>query len=86
MKRFAIILGIVVLVLVGGGLLGFRLAVQMLKGKVVAALGAGGAVKELNVGWSTVELVGLDVGEDLSCVFERLLERFGRHGAPPVLG
>jgi uncharacterized protein involved in outer membrane biogenesis len=61
MKRLAIILGIIVLVLAGGGLLGFRLAVQMLKGKVAAALGAGGAVKELNVGWSSVELVGLEI-------------------------
>lgn len=61
MKRFAIVLAVVVVVLVGGGLLGFRLAVQMLKGKVVAALGAGGAVKELNVGWSSVELVGLEI-------------------------
>ena len=61
MKRFAIILGVVVVVLVGGGLLGFRLAVQTLKGKVAAALGAGGAVRELNVGWSSVELVGLEI-------------------------
>ena len=61
MKRLAIILGIVVLVLVGGGLLGFRLAVEMLKGKVAAALGTGGAVKELHVGWSSVELVGLEI-------------------------
>jgi hypothetical protein len=49
------------LVLFGGGILAFRMAVQMLKGKVVEALGPDSEVGELNVGWSAVELSGLNI-------------------------
>jgi uncharacterized protein involved in outer membrane biogenesis len=50
-----------VLTLLGVGILGFRTAVQMLKEKVVEALGPGSEVGELNVGWSSVELAALSI-------------------------
>ena len=56
------LIGLVVLVaLVVGGVLVFRTAVGVLKGKVVEALGPGSEIKELNVGWSAVELAGLRI-------------------------
>jgi Domain of Unknown Function (DUF748) len=61
MKRWVIIISAIILVLVGAGVLGFRIAVQMLKDKVVAALGPGSEVAELKVDWSSVELVGLNI-------------------------
>ena len=61
MKRWGVILLILILLLAGAAVLGFRKAVQALKGQVVAALGAGSEVAELRVGWSSVELVGLDI-------------------------
>lgn len=41
--------------------LGFHMAVQTLRAKIVEALGPGSEVRELKVGWSSVELVGLDI-------------------------
>jgi hypothetical protein len=41
------------------GFIGFRLAVGMLKDKILEALGPGSEVRELRVGWSAVEVVGL---------------------------
>jgi len=61
MKRWGVIIFVFILLLLGASVLGFRMAVQMLKGKVVAALGSGSGVAELKVGWSSVELVGLDI-------------------------
>lgn len=60
-KRWGLI-GLVVLVaLVVGGILAFRTAVGVLKGKVVEALGPGSEIKELNVSWSAVEVDGLRI-------------------------
>ncbi len=61
MKRWGIIVLAGVLFLLAAGALGFRIAVEMLKGKVVEALGPGSEITELKVGWSAVELVGLDI-------------------------
>jgi hypothetical protein len=61
MKRWGVILFVLILLLVGTGVLGFRIAVEMLKGKVAAALGPGSEVAQLKVGWSSVELVGLKI-------------------------
>jgi len=61
MKRWIVIVLAFVLLLVGAGVVGFRVAVERLKGKVAAALGPGSKVAELKVGWSSVELVGLDI-------------------------
>jgi hypothetical protein len=61
MKRWAIIICAVIFFFAAGTVVGFRIAVRMLKDKVVAALGAGSQVAELKVGWSSVELVGLEI-------------------------
>jgi hypothetical protein len=60
-KQWVCVILAALLVLFGGGLLGFRMAVQMLKGKVVEALGPGSEVGELNVGWSSVEVSELNI-------------------------
>ncbi|HEY2987769.1 MAG TPA: DUF748 domain-containing protein [Candidatus Binatia bacterium] len=59
MKRWGIIALAVVLVVAIGTAVGFRVAVRMLKDKIVAALGPGSELRELKVGWSSVELVAL---------------------------
>ena len=61
MKRWGVIVVVFILLFLGAGVLGFRMAVRMLKDKVAAALGAGSQVAELKVGWNSVELAGLDI-------------------------
>lgn len=53
-----ILLGVVVCVLAGGAV-GFRLALGVLKGKVVAALGEGAEIAEIGVGLTGVSVSGL---------------------------
>ena len=56
------LIGLVALVaIIVGGILAFRTAVGVLKGKVVQALGPGSEIKELKVGWSGVEVEGLRI-------------------------
>jgi hypothetical protein len=55
------------------GVLGFRLAVQMLKGRVVEALGPGSEVTELKIGWSSIEMVGLSIEAPRGWPAERIL-------------
>lgn len=56
------LIGLVALVaIIVGGVLAFRTAVGVLKGKVVQALGPGSEIKELKVGWSAVEVEGLRI-------------------------
>jgi hypothetical protein len=43
---------VVLAVLIAGGIVGFRVAVGVLKGKVVAALGSESETAALRVGWS----------------------------------
>ncbi len=60
-KKWGII-GFIVLVVLGvGAAVGFRVAVQVIKGKVVEALGPESEIKELRVGWSEVEVEGLRI-------------------------
>ena len=61
MKRWAIIIFVVVVFFAVGTVVGFRIAVGMLKDKVVAALGPGSELRELKVGWNSIELVGLNI-------------------------
>jgi hypothetical protein len=61
MKRWSLIVCVFALLFLGATVLAFRMAVEMLKGKVVAALGPGSDVAEVKVGWSSVELVGLNM-------------------------
>jgi len=61
MKKWGLIAAGVALVVVGGGAIGFRIALGILKGKVVEALGPDSEIKELTVGWSGVEVRGLRI-------------------------
>jgi hypothetical protein len=47
--------------LIGGGVVGFRITVGILRDKVVKALGPGSEIAALRVGWSTVEVEGLRI-------------------------
>ena len=59
-KRWSLIAsGILFLLIVG--VLGFRIAIETLKGRVVEALGAGSEVQQLNLGWSSIDLLGLTI-------------------------
>ena len=60
-KRWSMGIAAGILFLLIAGVLGFRIAVEMLKGKVVEALGAGSEVQQLNVGWSSIDLIGLTI-------------------------
>jgi hypothetical protein len=57
-KRWGLIALVVLVVLITGGIVGFRVAVGRLKGKVVKALGPDSEIKDIGVGWYSV-----DVGE-----------------------
>lgn len=61
MKPWGILILASIFFLLGAGFIGFLMAVQMLKGKVVEALGPGSEVTELKVGGSSVELAGLNI-------------------------
>ena len=60
-KRWGILALIAVLVLIAGGIIGFRIAVGILKGKVVKALGPESEVKDIQLGWFGVEIDGLRI-------------------------
>jgi hypothetical protein len=60
-KRWGLIALVVLVILIVGGIVGFRMAVGMLKGKVVEALGPDSEIKEIRVGWSSVDVVGLRI-------------------------
>ena len=61
MKRWQIIL-IVVIAFLGIALgAGYHLGVQMLQGKVVDSLGPGSRLSQLRVNWFTIELLGLSI-------------------------
>jgi uncharacterized protein involved in outer membrane biogenesis len=61
MKRWGYIILALLVLFLGAGALAFRMATQVLKGKVMAALGPGSEVAEPKVGWSSVELVDLNL-------------------------
>jgi hypothetical protein len=61
MKRWVIAILVVISLSFAGVAVGFRIAVRMLKEKVIGALGAGSKVAKLNVGWNSVELLGLEI-------------------------
>ena len=60
-KKWGWIILAVVLVLVVGGAVGYRIAVGILKGKVVEALGPGSEIQDIQVGWSGVVVRGLRI-------------------------
>jgi uncharacterized protein involved in outer membrane biogenesis len=60
-KTWSLIALVVILALIVGGIIGFRIAAGILKDKVVQALGPGSEVKEIQIGWTGVELHGLRI-------------------------
>jgi hypothetical protein len=60
-RKWAIAALCLLLVLSVGGIIGYRMALGLLKGKVVEALGPGSEIGELQVGWSAVEVGGLRI-------------------------
>lgn len=60
-KRWALIALVVLVVLIAGGIVGFRVAVGVLKGKVVEALGPESEITNLRVGWFSVDVEGLRI-------------------------
>jgi uncharacterized protein involved in outer membrane biogenesis len=60
-KKWGLIALVVILVLILGGIIGFRIAAGILKGKVVEALGPGSEIQAVQVGWSGVEVHGLRI-------------------------
>ena len=57
--RSWIMLAGALLLLIVGGIVGFRAVLGVLKGKVVEALGEGAEIAEIGVGWSGVTVSGL---------------------------
>ncbi len=51
----------VFVVLIVGGIVGFRVAVRVLKGKVVEVLGPNSEVRDIRLGWSSVNVEGLRI-------------------------
>ncbi len=60
-KRWGLIALVALLLVIGGAVVGFRMAAGLLKGKVVEALGPGSEIKDLRVGWSGVVVDGLRI-------------------------
>jgi uncharacterized protein involved in outer membrane biogenesis len=60
-RRWGLISLAVLLVIAVGAVVGFRLALGVVKGKIVEALGPGSQVAGLEVGWSSVDVVGLRI-------------------------
>jgi len=51
----------IIVVLIVGGIVGFRVAVRVLKGKVVEALGPNSEIRDIRLGWSSVNVEGLRI-------------------------
>lgn len=60
-KRWALAAAVLFVILIAGGIVGFRVALSVLKGKVIEALGPGSDITELRVGWSALEVLGLRI-------------------------
>ena len=60
-KRWGLIALLVVVVLIVGGIVGFRVAISVLKDRVVEALPPDSEIKNIRVGWSSVEVEGLRI-------------------------
>ena len=60
-RKWGFIALVVVLVLGVGGIIGFRVAVGILKVKVVEALGPGSEIRDMQLGWFTAQVDGLRI-------------------------
>jgi hypothetical protein len=59
--RWGLMALLVLVVLIVGGIVGFRVAVSVLKGRVVEALPSNSEIKNIRVGWSSVNMEGLRI-------------------------
>jgi hypothetical protein len=57
-RKWGLIALVVLLVLIVGGIVGFRVGIGILRGKVVEALGPDSEIGEIRVGWLSVEAAG----------------------------
>jgi len=60
-RTWGIVAFVTAVLVIGGGVVGFRITVGILRDKVVKALGPGSEIAALRVGWSTVEVEGLRI-------------------------
>ena len=60
-KRLMLIALAVIVVLIVGGIVGFRVAIGVLKGKVVEVLGPNSEMRDIRLGWSSVNVEGLRI-------------------------
>jgi uncharacterized protein DUF748 len=60
-KRWGLIASLVLLTLVAGGIVCLRVALGLLKDRVVEALGPGSEVGDVRVGWASVDVDGLRI-------------------------
>lgn len=60
-RKWGLIALVVFLVLIVGGIVGFRVGIDILKGKVIEALGPDSEIREIRVGWSSMEVEGLRI-------------------------
>ena len=74
LKRWGFIVLVLLLVLLGSGVIGYRLATERLKERVAAALGPGSEIGALNVRWSFVEVVGLSIRSPQGWPADRILQ------------
>jgi hypothetical protein len=63
-RKWALIVLVVVIILFIGGIVSTRVAVEILKDKVVQTLGPNSEVKDIRVSWSCVDVVGLRIKGD----------------------
>ncbi len=60
-RKWGLIVLVVLLVLIVGGIIGLQVGIGILKGKVVEALGPDSEIRAIRVGWSSVEVEGLRI-------------------------
>jgi hypothetical protein len=60
-KRWWLIAMVALVVVIAGGIVGFRVALGDLKGKVQEALGPGSEITGIRVGWTSVDVDGLEI-------------------------
>jgi hypothetical protein len=60
-NRWWLIVLVALIILMVGGIVGFRVALGILKGKVVGALGPDSEIHDIRVGWTSVDIEGLRI-------------------------
>jgi hypothetical protein len=60
-NRWWLIALVAIIILIVGGIVGYRVALGILKGKVVGALGPDSEIHDIRVGWTSVDIEGLRI-------------------------